>query len=224
MNKELPCPSAVLWDMDGTLIDQTIAIVQCYSDVIIGMGKERPDPDTIRRSLGGPMASTMALFIAPDELEAASRRFRAHFPSVMYEGLICFPEAKQLVKQFAKHGLKQAILTNKHGETARSISRYCELDIDMPICIGNTDTEWHKPQTELTQHVLNLLDSDPENVCLIGDSPTDVETAINSGLICYGIATGAHTIEELIEAGAAATFQNTSELQEAIKWPKNKEF
>lgn len=52
----LPRPSAILWDMDGTLIDQTAAIIRAYIDVIESMGGDAPDPEIIRRSLGGTMA------------------------------------------------------------------------------------------------------------------------------------------------------------------------
>ena len=40
----LPLPKAILWDMDGTLIDQTAAIIRAYGDVIQSMGGGIPDP------------------------------------------------------------------------------------------------------------------------------------------------------------------------------------
>ena len=69
--------SAVLWDMDGTLIDQTAGILRCFSEVITAMGHPTPDPLEIRRSMGGTMRSTMARFIAEPTLDAACSAFRA---------------------------------------------------------------------------------------------------------------------------------------------------
>ena len=37
-------PGAVIWDMDGTLIDQTVGIIRCYSEVVAALGHPKPDP------------------------------------------------------------------------------------------------------------------------------------------------------------------------------------
>jgi phosphoglycolate phosphatase len=215
--KTLPTPSAVIWDMDGTLIDQTAAIIECYQEVILALGKPKPDPDRIRRSLGGPMADTMSLFIEVDEMEQASKNFRSLFPDIMFNGLIVLPGARRLIQYLEFRGIPQAILTNKHGPTARIVSKHCNFLKYIPTCIGNTDTQWHKPERELTEYVLETIDSTAENACLIGDSPTDVMTARNAELVCYGVSTGAHSVEELIEAGAAYASDSLENLLAAFK-------
>ena len=212
----LPTPQAILWDMDGTLIDQTAAIIRAYSDVICAMGGERPDSDAIRRSLGGTMRSTMALFIEQAELTEACQRFRLRFPEIMFEGMIILSGAAELIESSYNAGIAQIIFTNKHGDTARRVSQYAGFAKYIPHCVGNTDTDWHKPQPELTRYVLDQIQATAEGACMIGDSPTDVETAHNAGLPCYGIATGAHSSEELLQAGAQAAFNNLLELKQAF--------
>jgi phosphoglycolate phosphatase len=202
--------------MDGTLIDQTAAIIRCYRDVICAMGKPEPDPDVIRRSLGGTMASTMALFIDEEQLQDAAQHFRARFPEIMFDGLIILPGGPEMIESFYKARIPQAIFTNKHGDTARQVSKYASFAKHVPVCIGNTDTNWHKPQAALTLHVLEQIDSKAEGACMIGDSPTDVETAHNAGLPCYCVATGAHSVDELLQAGAEAAYDSLVELKEAI--------
>jgi len=216
LQKALPLPTAVLWDMDGTLIDQTAAIIRCYSEVIVSMGGAPPDPEIIRRSLGGPMSATMALFISDEQLDEAGQRFRRRFPEIMFDGLIIQGGATGLIEAFHKARIPQAIFTNKHGETARKISKYAGFSKYIPRCIGNTDTDWHKPQAELTLHALEQIDASPEGACIIGDSPTDVATAHNAGIACYCVATGAHSTAELINAGAEAAFESLFELHQAF--------
>ena len=150
------------------------------------------------------MADTMALFVRPEELDTACREFRAHFPDLMFDGIIVLPGARELVHRFHQAGIPQAILTNKHGPTAREVSRYCGLDACIQVCIGNTDTEWSKPDPALTRHVLGSIDAlNATGAICVGDSPTDVATARNVDLQCYGVSTGAHSAEELLTAGAA---------------------
>ncbi|MGC6456278.1 MAG: HAD family hydrolase [Coraliomargaritaceae bacterium] len=196
--------SAVLWDMDGTLIDQTEGIIRCYTEVISALGYPTPNRKEIHRSMGGPMAQTMALFVQPEELDQACLQFRTRFPEIMFEGMVILPGALQLIRHFHKRGVPQGILTNKHGPTARKVSEYCMFSEYIAVCMGNTDTEWNKPDPALTRHLLKALHvTDDKNAIIIGDSPTDVKSAENAGLACYAVTTGAHSQDELIAAGAA---------------------
>ena len=212
----LPRPTAVLWDLDGTLIDQTAAIVRCFAEVIERMAGERPKTDRILRSLGGPMRSTMALFIDEPHLDAAEQAFRQRFPEIMFDGLVVLPGGPELIESLHRSRIPQALYTNKHGATARRVSRYAGFARYVPVCVGHGDTEWHKPQPELTRHVLAQIRAVAAGACLIGDSPTDVETARNAGLNCYTVSTGAHHREELEAAGASAAFGSLIELQAAF--------
>ena len=214
---QLPSPKAILWDLDGTLIDQTAAIIRCYREVIEEMGYPMPDDNTIRRSLGGVMADTMGLFVEADRLDEASKAFRLRFPEIMFDGLILLAGGKELIERAYKAHIPQILFTNKHGDTARKISRYAGFAKYIPICIGNTDTEWQKPQLALTQYVLEQIKVSAQGSIIIGDSPTDIAAAKNAGLACYCVATGAHSINELMEAGADAAFESLIELGLEIK-------
>ncbi|TVP77602.1 MAG: HAD family hydrolase [Puniceicoccaceae bacterium] len=214
----LPCPAAILWDLDGTLIDQTASIIRCFAATITGMGYPPPEPAAIRRSMGGTMAETMALFVDESKLEAACLAFRARFPQIMFDGLIVLPGGPELIERCYKARVPQALFTNKHGETARQVSRYTGFSKYVPVCIGSGDTQWHKPQAELTSHVLDQIGVGPTGAVIIGDSPTDVAVAQNAGLDCYAVATGAHSCNELLAAGATAAFGSLTELHQSLQF------
>ena len=214
---QLPRPTAILWDLDGTLIDQTAAIIRCYREVILDMGYPQPDDNVIRRSLGGVMDATMGLFVETERMDEARKAFRKRFPEIMFDGLILLAGGRELIERAYKARIPQVIFTNKHGETARKVSRYAGFAKYIPICIGSADTQWHKPQLALTQHVLDQIEVSAEGSIIIGDSPTDIAVAQNAGLSCYCVSTGAHSLEELMEAGADAAFESLIELGQAIK-------
>ena len=218
---QLPRPTAILWDLDGTLIDQTAAIIRCYREVILDMGYPQPDDNAIRRSLGGVMAATMGLFVEAEHLDEACKAFRVRFPKIMFDGLILLAGGKELIERAYKAHIPQVLFTNKHGETARKVSRYAGFAKFIPICIGSADTEWHKPQIALTQHVLDQIEVSAEGSIIIGDSPTDIAVAHNAGLSCYCVSTGAHSLEELMEAGADSAFESLIELGQAIELSKS---
>lgn len=207
-------PKAILWDLDGTLIDQTKAIIRCYRAVIDSFGYPQPDEQTMRRSFGMPMAGTMALFVGSDDLPAACRYFREIFPQRMMDGLEILPGAERLLEEIAKIRIPQAIFTNKHGPTARQLMEMLGWQKWLQACVGNGDTDWSKPNADYTRYVLDKLKVEPStDVLVIGDSPTDVAVAQGLNLSMLGVATGSHSCEELLESGATAALSNLSDLQ-----------
>jgi phosphoglycolate phosphatase len=206
-------PSAVIWDLDGTLIDQTQGIISCFQTVIRTMGFPEPDSHRIRRSLGGPLPVSMALFIPSDRVAEAVQHFRAHFPSIMMDGLLLLDGGMACLERLTKMGIPQAILTNKHGPTARQVCESTGISKWIQLCVGNGDTAWSKPEPKLVAHTLEQLPVEGGTVWMIGDSPTDVQTALNGEMIPYAVTTGAHSAAELKSAGAADVFKSLSELQ-----------
>jgi phosphoglycolate phosphatase-like HAD superfamily hydrolase len=211
---EASLPDLVLWDMDGTLIDQTESIIRCYHEVIESFGYSKPNPLNIKRSLGGPLTHTLSLFLPEDSVEAARISFKETFPKYMFEGMVILDGALELIEKLNIKGIPQAIITNKQGENARAVSKKCGFDQYINVCIGNGDNPYQKPQIEFTEAVIQALGGDFKNIVLIGDSPTDVQTALNYKADCFAVSTGSHNQHELAEAGAKKVFGNLNELIE----------
>lgn len=213
MSKPL-LPDLVLWDMDGTLIDQTDSIIRCYHEVLQSFGHSKPSPLDIKRSLGGPLTHTLSLFLPKDSVEAARILFKETFPKYMFEGMVILEGALELIKKLNDQGIAQAIITNKQGENARAVSKRCGFDHYIKVCIGNGDNPYEKPQVEFTESVIQAMGMGHnfKNIVLIGDSPTDVKTALNYHVDCFAVSTGSHNEDELNDAGAKKVFSNLNEL------------
>jgi phosphoglycolate phosphatase len=213
MNKPT-LPDLVLWDMDGTLIDQTDSIIRCYHEVIQSFGLSKPSPLDIKRSLGGPLTHTLSLFLPKDSIDAARILFKETFPKYMFEGMIVLEGAMELMKRLNEQGIPQAIITNKQGVNARAVSKKCGFNQYIKVCVGNGDNPYEKPQVEFTESVVQAMGGEYNHIVLIGDSPTDVKTALNYKADCFAVSTGSHNKDELIEAGAEKAFGNLNELIE----------
>jgi phosphoglycolate phosphatase len=200
--------------MDGTLIDQTDSIIRCYHEVIQSFGLSKPSPLDIKRSLGGPLTHTLSLFLPKDSIDAARILFKETFPKYMFEGMIVLEGAMELMKRLNEQGIPQAIITNKQGVNARAVSKKCGFDQYIKVCVGNGDNPYEKPQVEFTESVIQAMGGEYKHIVLIGDSPTDVKTALNYKADCFAVSTGSHNKDELIEAGAEKAFGNLNELIE----------
>jgi phosphoglycolate phosphatase len=100
--------------------------------------------------------------------------------------------------------IKTAVLTNKHGPHARAVCEYLNFIPPLEFVIGADDTEWKKPDIELSQITLNKIGFGPEETIYIGDSPYDAQTAKNIGMRCCLVSTGTHTVDELENTSACS--------------------
>ena len=86
---------AILFDLDGTLIDQFQAIYKAFSQVISEMGFPVPDFETVKKSVGGASESTMAKLIGQENSKEAVKRLRPIFEKEMLHGLKPLPGAME---------------------------------------------------------------------------------------------------------------------------------
>lgn len=220
-HKILPCPKAILWDLDGTLVDQTTPIIDCYTEIITSLGYQKPCSDLILKSLGGTLYSTMKLFIEQKDLKKACTSFRTRFEKIMFDGTVVLPGSLSFIEKAFTAEIPQAIFTNKNGRTARQVCKYTGISKYIPVCVGSKDTRWEKPNKTLTEYVLKQINVIRKGAIIIGDSPTDVAVAKNAGLSAYCVSTGAHSAEELLNVGAESVNTNLAKLNESIDWSIN---
>jgi len=193
-----PLPETVLFDLDGTLVDNFEAIHRCYDDVMSMMGLPSVTLEQIRRAVGGSVNVTVVKLAGEANAPTATRLFREHFPSVMYHGLRIYPGCHEILTDLRAKGVKVAVYTNKDDANSKKIMEHLGLDGLLDGIYGTNVHPWRKPQPEFTQFVLSMLKADPARTVMVGDSPFDIATARNGKLAAiHCVTTGSHTAEEL---------------------------
>jgi len=99
-----PPPETVLFDLDGTLVDNFEAIHRCYDDVMGMMGLPSVTLEEIRRAVGGSVNVTVVKLAGEANAPTATRLFREHFPSVMFHGLRAYPGCRDDPGRAARPG------------------------------------------------------------------------------------------------------------------------
>ena len=204
---------AVLFDLDGTLIDQFRVIYRCYQYALDKLSLEPVSYEKVRSSVGGSIHITFGKLIPAEYIGEAVAHFREEFDRIWHEDTDILPGAEWILQQLHARGLKLSVFTNKEGDRSRRILGHLGMSRYVEGIFGTLDTPWRKPQPEFTLHVLRELGSDAAHACMVGDSPYDVESAAAGGLPCYTVATGSHTSEELLsDTRSAGVFSNLYEL------------
>lgn len=207
---------AVLFDLDGTLIDHFATLFRCYEHALATLGLPVPTPDHVRRSVGGSMEVTMRKLIPESQVPAAAALWREHLARTYLDDVSLMPGATALVQALRARGLRLAVFTNKIGDTSRGICDHLGLTPHLDLVLGANDSPWRKPQPEFTALALERLGARADETVLVGDSPYDIEAARAGGIAALCVTTGTHTGEELVAAGADAVFPDLPALGAAV--------
>jgi phosphoglycolate phosphatase len=205
---------AILYDLDGTLVDHFTAIQRAINHAQEAVGAPKSSYEQVRATVGGSIEVTMARLIGPELAPRAIPYYHEFFAKIMFEDLHALPGAAQLLETLHARGLRQAVLTNKQGGTARAVVRHLGWDKWLELVLGTHDTPWRKPMREFVLHAVTTLGIAPEAAMLVGDSPFDVEAAANAGVRCLAVATGSHTRAQLLahQPAPEAVFENLGDL------------
>jgi HAD superfamily hydrolase (TIGR01509 family) len=212
----LGTPGALIFDLDGTLVDTVGTRVESWMATFPDYGIH-PDADYLApmmgydgRLLAGMVAEHYGVAIGPGvdvEIDiAAGTRFRElnAQPRVL-------PGAHEIVAALEKRGLPWAIATSSLPEDARTSVAALALASPPVICDG-ADVEHAKPAPDLLLKAAGLLGIDPGAVWYVGDSRWDMIAATAAGMTAIAVLTGATDEATLREDGAAVVYPTLEEL------------
>lgn len=126
----------------------------------------------------------------------------------------------KLLPALSQAGYILAVASNKFQAGAEQlVSKFFG---DVPFCavLGNSEDLPLKPSADVVRLCMNRAGvSDPSEVILVGDSSTDMKTAINAGIDSVGVTWGFRSEDELLNSGARHIVHNASQLK-ALFLPK----
>jgi HAD superfamily hydrolase (TIGR01509 family) len=209
--------AAVLFDIDGTLLDSTYlhafawrrAFVECGTDIPtawihrrIGMGG-----DQLLRELVGDDSSDLA--------EAAHQAHHRHFDRLKTE-IRPFSKSRELLAAVAARGPKVVLATSADkAELPALLGALGEPD-DVDVVTSAEDVEEAKPAPDVFAVAMRRAGVRPERAIAVGDTVWDVLAAGRAGVGCIGVLTGGISRAELEEAGALAVYRDVGELLDGL--------
>lgn len=121
--------------------------------------------------------------------------------------------ASELLSDLHEAGYKLAVLSNKPDDFTREMTTHYFDPEKFDLIFGKRD-EWPlKPDPQLALHICQQLSIDPQQTVMIGDSGSDMETAVRAGFQAYGVLWGFRGQDELLSFGADKLFTDVTELR-----------
>jgi phosphoglycolate phosphatase len=188
----------VLFDLDGTIIDSTVAILESFEAAYASFGLEVPSAEKIKALIGLPL-DVMFVKLGVDEAEAMAyvKAYKEHYRTIHTLKTVLLPHAKEAI-EFAHGYARLGIVTTKTSEYSRILLEHFDLMQYFDVLIGREDVEHPKPDPEPVLKALEALGLRFGQVAyFVGDTDVDMLAAEEAEIGCVGVLSGYMTKEEL---------------------------
>jgi pyrophosphatase PpaX len=193
--------TAVLFDLDGTLIDSIGLIIAAFRHAFDAFEGERPAETELIASIGTPLVKQLARYARnDDELAMLRDRYRA-FQVINHDQMVrAFPGAVELVGDLRDRGVAVGVVTSKGEEFAKRGLALSGFGDRIELVIGVDSTTNHKPHPEPVLVAMQRLTVVAAHATFVGDSPHDVAAGNAAGVRTIGVTWGPFSRETLAAA------------------------
>jgi len=178
---------AIIWDLDGTLIDFKINSIKARRKAIkilrnYGISKEKLSSKTPLLELVKISKEIFIKFGIPDEkIKEIIKEVNSAVVQVEHEAAIKATLTDGIIEvlEFAKKkGIKQAVFTYNTQENARTSLETVEINQYIDVVAGRDDVQNLKPHPDHLKYICERLDVDLDEIVVIGDTGRDIEAAL----------------------------------------------
>jgi len=214
-----PNIEALIFDVDGTLVDTNAAHVEVWRMVLASIGLAVP-PDRIAAEVGQGGDRLLQSILGPDEARRLGpslfhqwiETYRAHLHGAPVRA---FPKAQELFAALRARGIRAALATSSSRELLGLLRECITLEVPDVIVTGE-DVRATKPAPDIVLAAVERLGVEPSRAAYIGDTPYDAMAATAAGVRAFGVLTGSHTAEALRAAGAERIWSDVSALYDDL--------
>jgi HAD superfamily hydrolase (TIGR01509 family) len=211
----LPSHGAVLFDLDGTLIDSTAVTAAAIGETLAAFGRTIDRAEVVAAmGTGLPLRRWFMedLGLAEGEAEAAYRRYVRTI--IARAGLVQpMPGAGDLLRALNSRAVPMAVVTTRLGEIAQPMLAAAGWTGYFTLIVGQDTAARPKPAPEPALFALNALGAAPERSAFVGDTVSDMRCGRDAGLAVVIGLTGVCSEEALRAAGATHVCAGLSAVQ-----------
>lgn len=211
---------AVLFDLDGTLLDTAKDIGTCLNEVMCRYGYPARDlkdaPSFIGHGRSVMMQLALPEGVPADVASKIADEYAEHYRANCARFTEYYPGTREFLDFLRDSGYVTGMITNKTQETADKIVAAYFPGNDFAILWGNNGVRPLKPSPESGKLACETLGLKPEEILFVGDGDTDMEFASGAGFIACGVPWGYRSEEVLRECGADLIVNSFAELQKML--------
>ena len=201
---------AVLFDIDGTLVDTNYLHVLAWRRVFLARGQPEITAARIHGLIGmgsDEMLETLFDRPRPELKEDRARQFAA-----LKSEIRAFPRAGELLRALHDREVRVVLATSAEKSDLEPILEAIDADDAIDAVTSSADVEQAKPAPDLFCVALEEAGTAPDATVVVGDTVWDVKAAARAGLPCVAVTSGGISRGELEAAGAVAVYEDVGAL------------
>jgi HAD superfamily hydrolase (TIGR01509 family) len=207
--------AAVIFDMDGTLIDSVDLHAASWQRTFAQFGHQIDDA-AIRAQIGKGGDQLMPVFLSDDEVERAGKemeQFRKElFAREYLHQVRGFPGVPDLFRRILADGKRTAIASSAKKDELAAFEEAAGVKGLVSEETSSDDAERSKPFPDIFQAALQRLSLPAEQAVVVGDSPHDAVAARAAGIATIGVLCGGFAEADLREAGCIEIYRDPQDL------------
>jgi len=212
---------AVLFDLDGTLLD-TLGDIAHSMNAVLERNDFPPHPvERYRKYVGGGIGE-LARRALPEGrgddslVHVLSEQMRREYSLHWKDTTRPYPGVGRMLDGLSGRGLRFSVLSNKPDEFTREMCRHFLSPWNFEMVVGASSRFPKKPDPAAALHIAREMGLEPELFLYLGDSGTDMKTAVSAGMYPAGALWGFRDEDELRSSGAKALLKTPEDVLEII--------
>ena len=180
----------ILFDLDGTLIDSTEAILESFDVAFKTFNNPTPSDEKIKELIGLPLdIMFVKLGVSEEKKWDYVNAYKQHYRKISTQKTKLLPYAKETIIKASKIA-KLGVVTTKTSRYSAELLEHFELLKYFEVLIGREDVEHPKPHPEPILKALKKLNYKDNNVYMIGDTCLDCISAKEANINSIGVHSG----------------------------------
>ncbi|WP_346231865.1 HAD family hydrolase [Parafrigoribacterium mesophilum] len=205
--------SAVLFDIDGTLVDSNYSHIAAWSKALAQLG-EPVDSWRIHRAIGMDSAKLLDALLHEHAVELGDRAKELHQQYFLDAAsqLRAFAGARDLIQTLSARGLRIVLATSAPEKELDVLTQVLQVQDAVAEVTSASDVEAAKPEPDIIEAALAKARTPASAAIMVGDAVWDIEAAARAGVPCVAVCSGGTGALELREAGAVAVYDDVADL------------
>jgi phosphoglycolate phosphatase len=206
----------ILFDLDGTVIDSTEAILDGFRVAFETFGKKVPADERIKNEIGHTLENMFkTLGVETDKIEEHVHAYKMHYRVISCQKTVLLKGAREAIEEASKFATL-GVVTTKTGEYSTILLEHMGLMEYFSVLIGREHVENPKPHKEPILKALAKLEHDRNTTWMIGDTCMDIESAKNAGVNSIAVTSG-YATHSMLQNCSSFICNNVVEAIEHIK-------
>jgi len=176
----------ILFDLDGTLIDSTDAILDGFRHTFERFKKKYPGDEEVKKLIGLPLDVMFENLGVKENVWDYVDTYKKRYREISKEKTVLLPNAKEAIKE-AKDFARLGIVTTKTGLYSKELLEHFGVMDDFEVLIGREHIQNPKPHPEPVLKALHLMKANKEGAWMIGDTCLDMVSAKEAGINYVGV-------------------------------------